>query len=171
MKNIKILGIAILLIFNLVSCKETTSKNNKDKKTAELTPTEAKAIAKDAYIFAFPMLEVYKTMYVQAIDKNNPAYKGEINKFHHMTKLLDADFTAITAPNNDTYYSFLWMDLNSEPLVVTIPEIPKDRYYVLQMEDINGFNFDYIGSRATGNFWRYLFSCWSRNGKEKHQKV
>jgi len=67
-----------------------------------------------------------------------------------MTKLLDADFTAITAPNNDTYYSFLWMDLNSEPLVVTIPAIPKDRYYVLQLEDINGLNFDYIGSRATG---------------------
>jgi len=115
------------------------------------TPEQAKQIAKEAYVFAYPTLEVYKTMYVQAINKKSPDYKGEVNKFHHMTKLLDADFTAITAPNNDTYYSFLWMDLNSEPLVVTVPIIPEDRYYVLQMVDINGLNFDYIGSRATGS--------------------
>ena len=89
-------------------CSGTTSKES--NKVAKLTPTEAKAIAKEAYIFAYPMLEVYKTMYVQAIDKNSGAYKGTINEFHHMTKLLDADITAITAPNNDTYYSFLWMD-------------------------------------------------------------
>ena len=138
--------VAVGLLFT--GCNDTPKKSNN---AAELTPTEAKSIAKDAYIFAYPMLEVYKTMYVQAIDKNSGAYKGAVNEFHHMTKLLDADFTAITAPNNDTYYSFLWMDLNTEPLVVTIPEIPKDRYYVLQMEDINGLNFDYIGSRATGH--------------------
>ncbi|NOQ92881.1 MAG: DUF1254 domain-containing protein, partial [Flavobacteriaceae bacterium] len=139
--------ILISVLFTISAC----SNANQKKKTEEITTEQVKNIAKDAYIFAYPTLEVYKTMYVQAINKKNPAYKGEINQFHHMTKLLDADFTAITAPNNDTYYSFLWMDLSTEPLVVTIPAIPKDRYYVLQMEDINGFNFDYIGSRATGN--------------------
>jgi len=146
MKFLKSISYFLLITVLFTAC----SNSNKEKKVEEITVAQAKEIAKDAYIFAYPMLEVYKTMYVQAINKKSPAYKGEINEFHHMTKLLDADFTAITAPNNDTYYSFLWMDLNSEPLVVTIPAIPKDRYYVLQMEDINGFNFDYIGSRATG---------------------
>jgi len=144
----KTLGkIFIVFLFSglIFSCSNT----NKEK--TDLTPKQAKEIAKEAYIYAFPFLEVYKTMYVQAIDTKSPDYKGPFNQFSHMTKLLDADFTAITAPNNDTYYSFLWTDLRREPLVVKIPPVPNNRYYVLQMVDANAFNFDYIGMRTTGS--------------------
>ena len=86
MKIIKITSIALLFVLFFAACKDSGSKNKSNQKEAALTPTEAKAIAKDAYIFAYPMLEVYKTMYVQAIDKNSGAYKGEFNEFHHMAK-------------------------------------------------------------------------------------
>ena len=145
MKALSLVLVLFIASAFLFSC------NNVSKKKAELTPEQAKEIAKEAYIYAFPFLENYKTMYVQAIDKNSPDYKGPFNKFSHMTMLLDADFTAVTAPNNDTYYSFLWMDLRTEPLVVSVPPIPDNRYFVLQLVDMNAFNFDYIGSRATGN--------------------
>ena len=36
-----------------------------------ITPDEARAIAEEAYVFAYPMLENYKTMYAQAIDKSS----------------------------------------------------------------------------------------------------
>jgi hypothetical protein len=43
------------------------------------------------------------------------------------------------------------MDLRSEPLVLTVPQIEKKRYFSVQLIDQYTFNFDYIGSRTTGN--------------------
>ena len=43
------------------------------------------------------------------------------------------------------------MDLRAEPIVLTVPAIEKDRYFSIQLIDAYTFNFDYIGSRATGN--------------------
>jgi hypothetical protein len=43
------------------------------------------------------------------------------------------------------------MGLRSEPIVLTVPPMEKDRYYSIQLVDSYTFNFDYIGSRATGN--------------------
>jgi hypothetical protein len=45
----------------------------------------------------------------------------------------------------------LGMDLRSEPIVLTVPPIEKERYFSVQLIDLYTFNFDYIGSRATGN--------------------
>jgi hypothetical protein len=43
------------------------------------------------------------------------------------------------------------MDLRAEPMVLSVPAVAKPRYYAVQLEDGNTFNFGYIGSRATGN--------------------
>ena len=59
--------------------------------------------------------------------------------------------TAIQTPNSDTPYSFAGLDLRAEPFVLTVPPIEKDRYFSVQLIDWYTFNFDYIGSRATGN--------------------
>jgi hypothetical protein len=52
--------------------------------------------------------------------------------------------------NCNTPYSWAWLDLRAEPIVVSVPALP-DRYYVLQWFDLYTYNFAYIGSRATGN--------------------
>ncbi len=57
----------------------------------------------------------------------------------------------IVTPNNDTPYSWAWLDLRAEPVVVSVPAVPKDRYYVMQWIDLFTQNFAYIGVRATGN--------------------
>ncbi len=112
-------------------------------------PAEARALAKEAYIFAYPMLENYKTMYIQAIDTSSPGYRGPFNALHHNTALLGPEFREVVRPNNDTIYSFAWLDLRAEPIVVTVPAIT-DRYYSFQLVDIYTHNFAYIGTRATG---------------------
>jgi hypothetical protein len=43
------------------------------------------------------------------------------------------------------------MDLRTEPIVLTVPAIEKERYFSIQLIGAYTFNFDYIGSRATGN--------------------
>jgi hypothetical protein len=62
---------------------------------------------------------------------------------------LDWRFKEVITPNADTPYSFAALDLRSEPFVLTVPEVT-DRYYVMQLEDLLGFNEHYIGTRATG---------------------
>ncbi|EPE96313.1 hypothetical protein RGCCGE502_20600 [Rhizobium grahamii CCGE 502] len=36
-------------------------------------------------------------------------------------------------------------------MVITVPKMEKDRYFVFQLMDLYTFNFDYIGTRTTGN--------------------
>ena len=51
------------------------------------------------------------------------------------------------------------MDLRAEPVVLEVPEIEEGRYYSIQLIDLYTFNFDYIGSRTTGNgAGRYLIA-------------
>ena len=114
-------------------------------------PDEVKAIAEEAYIFAYPMMENYKTMYVQAVDENSGVYRGPFNEIVHMSELLDAEFKEVVSPNNDTFYDFLWLDLRAEPMVLSVPSIPLERYYAFQFVDMYTHNFGYIGSRATGS--------------------
>jgi hypothetical protein len=113
-------------------------------------PPEARAIAKDAYIYAFAMLESYQTWYSQAVDKNANAYVGGFNVFRHYSQPFTPDNHDIATPNNDTPYSWAWLDLRAEPMVVSVPAVPKDRYYVTQWIDLFTYNFAYIGVRATG---------------------
>jgi hypothetical protein len=114
-----------------------------------ITPMEAKRIAKDAYIFAYPMLENYKTMYLQAVDEDAPTFQAPFNQFHHFRHLLGPDYTDIVAPNNDTLYSMAWLDLRTEPLVLSLPDFG-DRYFVTHMIDLYTHNIEYIGARTTG---------------------
>ena len=59
--------------------------------------------------------------------------------------------TAIVTPNSDTPYSWLFLDLRAEPMVLCVPEMEKHRYYSVMLTSQYTFNFGYIGSRATGN--------------------
>jgi hypothetical protein len=126
---------------------------------SNITPQEAKQIAEEAYIFAFSMLENYKTMYVQAVNENLPTFRAPFNQFGHMRQLLGPEFTEVVGPNNDTLYSLAWLDLGTEPIVLSLPDIAGGRYYVIQIVDMYTFNVEYIGARATGfQAGKYLFA-------------
>ncbi len=43
-----------------------------------LSAADARAIAKEAFIYGFPMAANYQTMYKQAIDSANPDYRGAV---------------------------------------------------------------------------------------------
>lgn len=115
------------------------------------TPAEARAIAKDAYIYGFPMEDSYRTMYAFSIAKGNPEYKGPFNSVLNIARVFTPEDKAFVTPNSDTPYTFLGLDLRAEPIVLTLPAIEKNRYYVFQMMDLYTYNFDYLGTRTTGN--------------------
>jgi len=116
-----------------------------------ITAERAREIARDAYVYGVPMTGSYKTMHAFSIDKGNRQYKGPFNQILSFARVFTPDDTAFVTPNADTPYSFASLDLRAEPMVIEVPSIEKERYFVFQLMDLYTFNFAYIGSRTTGN--------------------
>jgi hypothetical protein len=116
-----------------------------------VTPQEARAIAKEATIYGFPLVDNYRVQYSYFVDRASPEYKTGWNTIFNNARVYTPDDKAIQTPNSDTPYSFVGADLRAEPLVLTVPAVEKGRYYSLQFIDQYTFNFAYVGSRASGN--------------------
>ena len=114
-----------------------------------VTPDQARAIAKEAYIYGFPMVDSYRVQYSYFVNTQSPEYKGPWNEVHSAARLFTPADTTVQTPNSDTPYSMLGADLRAEPLVLLVPPI-SDRYYSLQFIDGYTYNFAYVGSRTTG---------------------
>jgi hypothetical protein len=117
----------------------------------KVTPVEARSIAKEAYIYGFPLIDNYRILHAYFVDTNNPEYKAPINVIKNMPKVYTPEDKAIQTPNSDTPYSMALLDLRSEPVVLIVPPIEKNRYFSVQLIDVYTANFDYLGSRTTGN--------------------
>jgi hypothetical protein len=117
----------------------------------DLTADETAAIVEEAYIYAFPMLMGYRFAYATYLQPASPAYAGPPNAGPYGEAVtLDHTFKDVITPNADTPYSFALLDLRAGPVVLTVPEV-SGRYYVMQFEDLLGYNELFIGSRATGS--------------------
>ncbi|MNZ41433.1 hypothetical protein D3C78_589840 [compost metagenome] len=119
--------------------------------TQGLTPAEARAIAKEAYTYGFPLVDHYRVQYTYFQDREHPEFKAPWNTLHNTARIYTPDDKAYPTPNADTPYSQLGADLRSEPLVLTMPAVEKGRYYSAQFVDSYTYNFGYVGSRTTGN--------------------
>jgi hypothetical protein len=138
-----------MLTMILVACNNTPPADSLGP--SGLSIAETRAIAKEAYIYGFPLVTNYQTMYKQAIDTSNPDYRGPFNVLSNSAGVATPDDRFVVTPNSDTPYSYLWMDLRAEPIIVTMPKIEKNRYYTGQMIDLYTFNFAYLGTRSFGN--------------------
>ena len=118
---------------------------------AEVTPAEARAIAKEAYVYGFPMVDNLRVQYAYFTDKSSPEYKAPYNTLFNIPRVFTPEDKAIQTPNSDTPYSWIGLDFRAEPMVFSVPKISKDRYWSLQLIDLYTHNFDYLGTRATGN--------------------
>lgn len=151
--------IAAVAFFTCMGIMVTACGKRPDASTVEPTasaaieapPSELREIAKEAYIYGFPMVDSYRIQYSYFVDQANPEFKGAWNQLHNVARVFTPQDKAIQTPNSDTPYSFLGADLRAEPLVISVPAISSDRYYSLQFIDMYTHNFAYVGSRATGS--------------------
>jgi hypothetical protein len=120
-------------------------------KMATISIQEARQIAKEAYIYANPVVDSYRILYSYFVDENNPDYKAPWNQIKHIPRVYTHADRAVQTPNSDTPYSWLALDLRREPMVLSVPQLEKARYFSIEMFDLYSHNIDYIGSRATGN--------------------
>jgi hypothetical protein len=112
---------------------------------------KAKDIAEAGFIYGLPIVMNYGVMYEYAIDRNSGQFKAPFNQIKNEPNVFTYKDTAIPTPNSDTPYSFVWMDLRAEPIVLSVPAVDPKRYYSVMLCDGNTYNYGYIGSRATGS--------------------
>jgi hypothetical protein len=118
---------------------------------ADLTPAEARAIAKEAYIYGYPMVDSYRIQHAYFVDRASPEYKAPWNQLRNIPRVFTPEDKAVQVPNSDTPYSMIGLDLRAEPIVITVPPIARARYFSVQFIDAYTHNFAYLGSRTTGN--------------------
>jgi hypothetical protein len=103
---------------------------------------EATEIAKEAYVYGVPMISMYSTMHAFSIDPKSPEYKGPFNSVLNIARVFTSQDKGFVTPNSDTPYTFMGLDLRAEPMVITVPKIEANRYFVFQLMDLYTFNFD-----------------------------
>jgi len=112
---------------------------------AALKPEEARAIAKEAYVYGYPLVDEYRLLYTYAVDTNSPDYKAPFNTIKSTARVYTPE-DKVPTPNSDTQYSYAALDLRAEPVVLTLPAVEKDRYDSVQLVDLYSYNFGYLGT-------------------------
>ncbi len=116
-----------------------------------LTTEQFKALAEEGFIYGLPLVMNYAIMNEYAVDPNSSQFKAPFNQIKNEARVFTYKDTAVVTANSDTPYSFLWLDLRAEPIVISVPAVPRDRYYSVMLADAHTYNYGYIGSRATGD--------------------
>jgi hypothetical protein len=104
--------------------------------------------AVDAYLYLYPLVTMGITRRQTNALPGTPR-NSLTNQFFHIRTFPPANFKAVVRSNFDTLYSTAWLDLTSEPMVVSVPDTG-GRYYVLPMLDMWTDVFAAPGSRTSG---------------------
>lgn len=145
-----VLTMAALIGLVGVSCTDSSQTAAGSSTNVPLTALPEAEAATRAYVYGYPLvfgLEQRERLLTTGIG-NLPPTKA--NTFTHARDLANADSTFVGV-NNDTLYSDAPVDLSVGPIRLEVPEVPDNRYYVLQFVDAWTNNFAYVGTRATGD--------------------
>lgn len=144
--------LSVLALFGAVLVGPSAAFASADASVATIgQPTKVEDVAREGYVYGFPLVDLYRVMFGYSIDPKSPAYAAPFNVLHNTARVYTPADTTVQTPNSDTPYSFLSLDLRAEPIVLTLPPIQPDRYYSVQLVDQYTFNIGYLGSRTTGN--------------------
>jgi hypothetical protein len=75
--------------------------------------------ADEAYVYGYPLLIAATTCRVMSAP--GPG-REPFNHFRFLRKPSEASFTEVVSPNTDTLYASAWLDLDAEPMVLSLPD-------------------------------------------------
>src|SRR6516162_132746 len=85
--------------------------------------------AEDIYIYGYPLLLMDLRQQLHTAASPTGSYGVPVNQFAHARFLPGPFDRRVTQPNVDCLTSAAWLDLNKEPVMLTVPRTR--RYYVL----------------------------------------
>ena len=116
---------------------------------ADLTAEQAREIAVEAYIYGYPLVTMETTRRVMTNAAQPEGTHAPMGQFVRMHEYPTAEFKDVTAPNADTLYTTVWLDVSKEPWVLSLPDA-HGRYYLFPMLDGWTNVFQVPGKRTTG---------------------
>lgn len=130
---------------------QTEANTVAEPTTAETSwmETYAYSLGVQAVIYGYPMMKDMLTRWVM-VESGEGIVQATVNGWWHSPRPGNADDKYHSSINDDQVYSVSWFDVFNEPIVITVPDAG-DRYYSIQMMEMNSDIFGYIGIRATGN--------------------
>ena len=148
-----------LTVATLAACgqkTDTAATDVKDKVVADAKAAEALVKEKeaqetgiDAYMYAYPLVTMDLT---RRVSTNVVAPEGSKAPLAHFAKLRGypaVDDHTVTAPNADTLYTVIWLDVSKEPWIISSPDM-KGRFFLLPILDGWTTVFADPGKRTTG---------------------
>lgn len=110
-----------------------------------------------AYQYFYPLviMDVTRRQATNVAGPGLQPMKAPVNRFAHFRAFPTADARDVVRFNFDTLYSFAWLDLRDEPIVLTVPD-SGGRYYLVPMLDMWSDVFSVPGSRTTGGQERHF---------------
>jgi hypothetical protein len=100
-----------------------------------LTPAEARAIAQDGYVFGLPLVYIAVQADAQANAEKPEPGRAPFNQFDHHREFPDARNNKIVGMNVDTLYSLASVDVSAEPVVLVVPPMTGNRWWLMQVID------------------------------------
>jgi len=133
------------------AASDVKAKADAALKEAEALKKEAEAfaLAAEAYVYGYPLVTMEYTRRVMTNVDKPEGTRAPMGQFVRMRSYPTAQFRDVTAPNADTLYTTIWLDVSKEPWIVSVPDM-KDRYFLLPMLDGWTNVFEVPGKRTTG---------------------
>ena len=99
------------------------------------TPAQSEALAREAYIYGFPLLEFLRVRKTEgSVRCPDGKGNGPLNNFSNAKGFATPADRTVVAPNVDTLYSIAQLDLGKGPIVLSHPDMGK-RYFVFEFLD------------------------------------
>lgn len=114
-----------------------------------LTAADAQRMAIDAYVYGYPLVTMEMTRRVMTNVAQPEGSRAPMGHLLRMREYPTAAFRDVTAPNADTLYTTAWIDVGTEPWVLSLPDAA-GRYYLFPMLDGWTEVFQVPGKRTTG---------------------
>jgi len=113
-------------------------------------PVEAVNVAVDAYIYGYPLVTFDMVRKQQTNVARPDAEHAPMGQLIKMRTYPAVDNHCCDAPNADTLYTIVWLDVSKEPWIVGIPDMG-DRYYIVPMLDGYSNVFKVASPPTTGS--------------------
>jgi len=106
-------------------------------------------IATQAYIYGYPLVTMDMTRRALTNVAEPDSSRAPMGQLLKLRTYPAVDDHSVTAPNADTLYTIVWLDVSKEPWIISVPDMG-DRYYLLPMLDGWTDVFAVPGKRTSG---------------------
>ena len=142
----------------------------------KITAAYAKLVGRDAYFWAWPMVNLFNRRQLFASVKQQqyqgPLMQAPLNLLAMLMDYVSPEERAVACPNQDVVYGMGALALDVSPVVVQVPDFG-DRFWVYQIVDLRTDGFAQLGKMygTTPGFYLLAGPDWHGDGPKGITRV